>query len=230
MTPTADVQDWHLRIYLREITHQIDAASLACVQFNAALDDFENPETPNDSKPLFAHMQALLSAAAMLSKFLWESPRSDPEDVRAWAKARAARLRSVLEVNDDSPLKRRNVRNSLEHFDDRLDRTLLRQGGVIDYHVGHARSVLIGPDGDQEPLYLRRLDLVAGTISALDVTRPPNSSEVDATVDYAELSREIARVADLASKWLAEHPDESDWSKVEPEVLQSPSGAQDQVS
>jgi hypothetical protein len=60
-------------------------------------------------------LQAILSAAANLSKLLWGSGRN-PE-----AEERRAALRESLEVGDDSPLKSPRVRNQFEHIDEKLD-------------------------------------------------------------------------------------------------------------
>jgi hypothetical protein len=58
--------------------------------------------------------QAMLNAAALLSKMLWPSERGDQWRGRA--------LRQALGVQPDSPLKNRKMRNLFEHFDEQLDR------------------------------------------------------------------------------------------------------------
>lgn len=58
--------------------------------------------------------------AASLSKFFWPSGLGDKRFAELKHK-RAERLKSAFNVRDDSPLRNRELRDSLEHFDERLD-------------------------------------------------------------------------------------------------------------
>lgn len=60
-------------------------------------------------------IQALVTQGAALSRYFW------PARNNALHNARAAQLRQGLQVREDSPLRNRNLRNHLEHFDERLD-------------------------------------------------------------------------------------------------------------
>jgi len=76
---------------------------------------------------VFYHLQTLLTAAANVSKFLW-STRT------VATAARAGALRKLLDLPErlqDSVVGRRDIRNSFEHFDERLDE-VLRQGVLAD--------------------------------------------------------------------------------------------------
>ena len=65
---------------------------------------------------------------------------------------RAARLREVFDVNASSPLKDRNLRNSIEHFDERLDDYLAKgiAGIILPKYIGYT------PDVDDVPHHLFR--------------------------------------------------------------------------
>ena len=91
-------------------------------------------------------VQTLALQAAALSRYLW------PARSKKLHLLRAARLRSGLAIAEDSCLSNRDLRNALEHFDERLDefcRTLV--AGVI-------LPTYVGPLGEQHevPTHLFR--------------------------------------------------------------------------
>jgi hypothetical protein len=61
-------------------------------------------------------IHGFLSAAGNMSKLLWPSRRAEAD-----AAARRTALRRDLQVEEDSPLASRVLRNHFEHFDERLD-------------------------------------------------------------------------------------------------------------
>jgi len=65
---------------------------------------------------VFRSLHSLLTHASNVSKLLWP-PRPKQHN----AKARGHELRGILGITDQSPLKSRELRNNLEHFDERLD-------------------------------------------------------------------------------------------------------------
>lgn len=191
MVSVGGPNDWALCSYVQEIAHQRDAAMVAKTQLDvavAALDESARTGGPWTTRDLFAAVQSIVTAAAMISKFLWSGDHDpDERELHAWAKARAARLREVLKVEGGSPLERRAVRNAFEHFDDRLDRILMAGLPVLDY--------LVVP-GTLPDLALRRLDLAAGSIVVL------GTREDQVVVDYLELIDCIAAVGVEADRWL----------------------------
>lgn len=76
--------------------------------------------------------QNIAAQAAALSRFLWPSRSSGVHS------ARASQIQEALSVSDDSPLKNRDLRNLMEHFDERLDIYLSEgvMGNVIPCHIG----------------------------------------------------------------------------------------------
>ena len=69
-----------------------------------------------------------LGHAAALSRFFWPSGvgGKNLSGVPLLTKARATKLRRAFHVTEDSPLKDRQLRNALEHFDERLDAYMLK--------------------------------------------------------------------------------------------------------
>jgi len=73
---------------------------------------------------LFEQLQNILHQAGCVSRYFFPS-REKP--IHA---GRARRLRQALDVKDGNPLAGRDLRNAIEHFDERLDKYLLEN------HVG----------------------------------------------------------------------------------------------
>lgn len=96
-------------IFCMEIASQCAMAELAGAQLNEALKNGA-PETP-----IWAAIQSILIAAASISKVFWGSGAT-AEQIE-----KRASLRELAEVTDQSPLRSRHVRNSFEHFDERIE-------------------------------------------------------------------------------------------------------------
>ena len=118
--------EWRLRqLFIYEITQQ-------CTLVAAAAEDLATAEKvsghiPSDelgnepyavrkraAAQLWLSVQSILVGAANISKLLWGSKKKRARE--------RAELRAALEVHDDSPLNSAELRNHLEHFDERLER------------------------------------------------------------------------------------------------------------
>ena len=86
---------------------------------NSAFSIFEKEKRSSNPVALTSAVHEALGHSAALSRFFW------PTKNKGVAAARAKKLRTILHVGDESPLKDRSLRNSLEHFDERLDEYLL---------------------------------------------------------------------------------------------------------
>lgn len=96
-----------LRLHQGQIRHQCHAALLAIQIANQGL-------SQNDHEIFWASIQNFLTATANISKALWGSS----------GRLKDARqpLRDSLAIDENNPLSSTNLRNHLEHFDERLDR------------------------------------------------------------------------------------------------------------
>ncbi len=96
-----------LRLHQRQIVHQCHAALLAAEQIKLGLDS-ANQEI------LWAGVQNLLAASANIAKAAWGAG-GNLADVRQ-------ALRESLVIDDENPIANVDLRNHLEHYDERLDR------------------------------------------------------------------------------------------------------------
>lgn len=100
-------------------------------------DDERALELPKPA--LFERLQNILHQAGCVSRYVFPVGRQ-PKALHA---DRGARLREALAVADDSPLADRDLRNALEHFDERLDLYITdnQVGQFIPDHVGLEKPV-----------------------------------------------------------------------------------------
>jgi hypothetical protein len=91
-------------------------------------------------------VQNIAIQAAALSRYFWPA-RSDAVHAR-----RGQHLRDGLNVHDESPIRNRELRNQIEHFDEALDRVLA--GGI----AGNVFPQYVGPfpGEEQVPRFLFR--------------------------------------------------------------------------
>jgi hypothetical protein len=176
-------------LYLGELMNQGANARLAVEDLNRAL------LVDSDIRRAFFSLQALVGAAAMASKLLWPGPAGrNPDPWRPLTEERAAWLRGVVAVGDDSPLRSRSVRNGLEHFDERIDEWVhgqLESAGnfiYVDQYIGPPGGIVVG-DRPAEPL--RHID---------DSVRGLQVSTAGKKIMLQPLFDETQRVARLAGK------------------------------
>jgi len=93
-----------------------------------------NPELRAlDRDLILGNIQNIVSCGAALSRYFWPARKGQLHT------ARARRLRSSLGVTDASPLRNRDLRNLIEHFDEKLDVYLSEGivGNIFPAHVGN---------------------------------------------------------------------------------------------
>ena len=73
----------------------------------------ENPLAAVDTEDVLNHLQNVVVQGAALSRYFWP--------VGKGYKRRGEYLRQALGITDQNPLKSRELRNSMEHFDEKLD-------------------------------------------------------------------------------------------------------------
>ena len=181
-----DDPDWdaHLqnRVYLREIERQGRLASLA---FGDAIARAMLATTDADDDHAWASLQGGLFAAILVYRLLSPGRVQRPfeglslKESQAFADDRGRRLRGLLDIDEDEPLLRRlaQVRNSLEHFDDRLDAVMSgRPVSIVDWYISDGSALMTSdaPDADGPMGYgLRTLFAQGGLVyvgrTALDL-------------------------------------------------------------
>jgi hypothetical protein len=99
--------------YLESIAYAAGRAVAAFERFDSALSEAKGNEE------VVAAVQEALTHVAGLSRFFW------PPAKEKVTQARARKLRMAFGLDDGSVLQSRELRNALEHFDERLDAFLL---------------------------------------------------------------------------------------------------------
>lgn len=199
-TTEAALGDDVLRIFILELVNQANAAKLSAEDYNAARDRVSSSFDPDDQARCFLGVQGMLTAAALMSKILHASPAKpkwcsctlpdEKQEQHTRAVARCAAVRAAIGVTTE--LQSRKVRNSFEHFDDRLDSFVSEgAGNFADRFLG-SRDLFVVEDG--EPFrYLRQID---PTTPALIV------SVLDDELSLQELMNTIVSVGNRAFQWL----------------------------
>ena len=138
------------------ITHQYLLGQWFARDLNKLLDDESAP-----ALSIWVPIQGLLTVGAMISKTLWPTGRSKKSVERGLA------LRAALQIEHLPVLEDRAVRNSFEHFDERLDSFLEKKASVIvDSNIG-PKDFLVYPEG-HEPVHLRHFNPATLVTSVLE--------------------------------------------------------------
>lgn len=102
-------------LYIEAITYSAGRAEDAFSRLDTAIKESREPEI------VIAIAHEALTHVAGLSKFFWPARNENP-----LYKARGKKLRSAFGIDKSSALYNRELRNALEHFDERLDDFLLQ--------------------------------------------------------------------------------------------------------
>lgn len=83
------------------------------------------------------HVQNIVQQAASLSRYFWPAYSKSPENHEIH-QDRGRFLRERLGVSEESPLRNRELRNLIEHFDEYLDLYLSKPiaGNIVPEYVG----------------------------------------------------------------------------------------------
>lgn len=138
-----------LRVFHLEVERQCRFGLLAAEDLQRAIERLDNNRA-------WYSVQALLVAAANVSKLLW--PNAGRNKGKPLIPERGDELRVTLPVSDPSPLEPRKLRNRFKHFDERLEEwaTSDEQPIFVNSIVNPLR--VMKPSGPEEPLYLRHYD------------------------------------------------------------------------
>ena len=103
------------------------------VMEHVASTDSEDPLGDIDSHAVLDELQNIIVQGAAVSRYFWPSDRGH--------EARGRELRQQFQVTEESPLKSRDLRNMIEHFDEKLDHYLAK--GIVGHIIPH----YFGPEG-----------------------------------------------------------------------------------
>ncbi len=114
--------------YINAMLFNCQSAIQSLVRISTALEKLPQNATEEDILNLPGHailneLQNVVIQGGALSRYFWP--------VRKGHEERGHQLRQALAVGDDSPLHDRNLRNAIEHFDEKLDAYL--SSGLVGY-------------------------------------------------------------------------------------------------
>jgi hypothetical protein len=126
----------HEVLYIQAMLFNSNSALDSVELIKNELGRFTNAESDSSfpTKSVLDQLQNVIVQAAALSRYFWPARRGH--------EIRASQLRDALGVTESSPLKDRNLRNEIEHFDEKLDAYLA--DGISGYVVPELVAPLPG--------------------------------------------------------------------------------------
>ena len=130
----------HEVFYIEAMLFHTTAALRAAHEVHEALElgarhASASAEWQQSALEIISGAQVIALQAAALSRYLWPPRDQEPHA------SRASQLRQALGIHVDSRLRSRELRNHLEHFDERLDEFC---GNLV---AGHIMTTYVGPSG-----------------------------------------------------------------------------------
>jgi len=129
-----------------------------CKMADIAAEDLDAGLASSSVGRVWGAIQGVLIAAGNAAKLLWGSQGPEVEAMRK-------PLRDLVGVADDSPLRKRTVRNAFEHFDERLVEWFEKQGDeplAIRSIAPTGLPLVSGPKGP--PAHFGRFDPQNGIV------------------------------------------------------------------
>lgn len=114
--------------YIQGMFFNCQSAIRSITRIESVFEKLPNDVTEEDLEKLPTHailneLQNVVVQGAALSRYFWP--------VRKGHEERGKHLREAFEVSDGNPLQERELRNAIEHFDERLDAYLA--SGMVGY-------------------------------------------------------------------------------------------------
>lgn len=134
---------YHEVFYIRSIMF---SAKKSITSFNSFWQQLQ--ESESDPENIVYDLYEALAHAATISRYFWPS-----HNKKRLHSSRGLKLRNAFTLNDNNPLKDRQLRDTIEHFDERLDKFLLNDP------IGHIFDLIITDQEilDNEATYIFRL-------------------------------------------------------------------------
>ncbi len=166
--------------YISSMQFNCQSAVRSVARVSRVFEKLPAQPTPDDiaalpSQSILNELQNVVVQGAALSRYFWP--------VRKGYETRAEQLKRAFSVGESSPLYDRNLRNAIEHFDERLDKYL---GAGI---VGYIFPEFVGPRPAEDGVaghFFRAYFVDAGAFRLLDEEYP-----------VEPLIQEILRLNDL---------------------------------
>lgn len=121
---------FYIQSMLFNTASALQSHEMASKHIKAISDGKIEPQYRKDE--LLNCLQNIINQSGAISRYFFPScdgPKAEAPEQKKMYKNRSQYLRKVFEVDNDSPLKNRDLRNSIEHFDERLD--IYLNNGVV---------------------------------------------------------------------------------------------------
>lgn len=149
--------------YIQSMLFNCQSAARSIDRIDSVFEKLSHKVTEEDLRKLPTHsilneLQNIVIQGAALSRYFWP--------IRKGHEERGNHLREVFNVNEGNPLQARELRNTIEHFDERLDVYLL--SGI----VGYIFPEFVGPRPNEDDVaghFFRAFFVDCGIFRLLDV-------------------------------------------------------------
>jgi hypothetical protein len=180
----------HQAFYIQSMLFNTTSAFQSCSIAEKIIKKISEGEIdPQEKKDILLDcLQNVVNQSGAISRYFFPSRNGvKGTDKKTIHRDRGQYLSKVFGVKDDSPLMNRALRNSIEHFDERLD--LYLQGGIVGY-IFPSLILLQSEDSDVPHHIFRAYYLKEGIFQVLG-----ERYEIQPIVE------EVARIHDLLVKF-----------------------------
>lgn len=133
------------KLFIDELKTQIEFALISVEEVNKFLTALDTG-FPEDATPFWYYAQNLIVYSGNISKILWGVKGKDKKINEIRENERKA-LRKQLDINEQSILKKRYLRNALEHIDEKLEEFTRTPQMVLNKNFGPVRGMIqVGDD------------------------------------------------------------------------------------
>lgn len=173
--------EWAQRVYLTWLVRDIRYARVALAEVRGRVS--QTPPDPLLWMPLETFLMFTGKVSRMLKPPEKQPPPKKPQfrEAYEWRMRRGEHLRHILEIDDESPVLDRGVRNASEHFDEDLDDWIARAPRPT------AEQVEAGALPSQPSPPMRRVDSSSGVVEVA-------GRQLDLAAIESELGRILERV------------------------------------
>lgn len=147
-----------------------------------------------DEIQLVGAVQEAIGHAGALAFYFWNKGSSrQPKEIKEYIKQRSAYLKNEFELDDTSALKNRSLRNTFEHFDEKIDIGLLNTiaGTFYPMPVIQSHSII---EEEQVGKYFKLLDIEENCLVLLNEK-----------FFFEDIQREVEKIYKIAKNKVAEN-------------------------
>lgn len=127
-------------LFIDELKTQVEFALISVKEVNKFLTALDTG-FPEDATPFWFNAQNLIVYSGNLSKILW-GVNSKDERLNKIRKQERKILREKLGISEHSVLKKRYLRNALEHIDEKLEDFTKKPQMIMNKNFGPVRSMV----------------------------------------------------------------------------------------